>query len=90
MDLRRRNWTAPDPSSEVPINLILNTLHHNERSYDVSPSDGPRTRLSDFLFEHVRPPAIRRLAFEVAHKPLTTAQPPLPRPLVLGSSTVVT
>ena len=52
------------------------------------------TRRSDFLLEHSlehsRPPAVRRLAFEAAHKPLTITEHPLTRPLVLGSPTVIT
>ena len=52
MGLRRRNRTAPDLPSEVPINLIPNILRRDECNYDVSPSGGPRTRRSDFLLEH--------------------------------------
>ena len=35
-------------------------------------------------------PAVRRLALEVAHKPLTISQDPHPRLLAYGSSTVIT
>ena len=86
MDLHRRNRTAPGPSFEVSIHLVSTNLHRNDRSYDLGPSDGPHTRRSDFL----PGPAVRRSACEVAHEPLTIAQHPIPRPMALGSSTVIT
>ena len=86
MVLRRRNRTAPDPSFEVPIQSVPTNLHRNARSYDIGPSDVPHTRRSDFL----PGPAVRCSACEVAHETLTIAQHPIPRPMALGSSTVIT
>ena len=77
-------------SYEVQINPVPNILHRNERSDDISPSGGPHARRSYFLLGLCHLPAVRRLALEVAHEPLTISQHQRPRLLVHGSSTVIT
>jgi len=79
--LRGRKRIAP-LSCEVPVDLVSDILHHDERTHGLGPCTSSHARRS-------HRPAVRRLHLEGTHEPITITQHPLPHPLVGPPSVII-